>query len=274
MEIIGQIFREENYEVFRRLSDNRDVTQSRIDKLVASISEKYITNPIVVNEKMEIIDGQGRFDALRKIGKPIDYVIANGANITDCRRMNKYNTKWSGMDFATSYAKGGNENYKLFICVCKETKLPISTVLRLANKDSYHFRTNFNEGALKFKEEDAEKVRKAFSASNDIAEALQVNNRKNDAFYIAVKITIETDKYNHARMLKNCKLCRSSYSQMATLTDQLVEFERIYNYKVHTQNRLYFSDYMRNRGANVRNYVDMVVQNRREDDASTLKTIE
>ena len=65
MKIIGQVFEETNYDAFAKLPDNRDLSPGRLNKLIASISERYILNPIIVNEKMEIIDGQGRLNALR-----------------------------------------------------------------------------------------------------------------------------------------------------------------------------------------------------------------
>ena len=37
----------------------------------------FIKNPIVVNEKMEIIDGQGRFEVCKEKGLPIYYNIVN-----------------------------------------------------------------------------------------------------------------------------------------------------------------------------------------------------
>ena len=90
--VIGQIFEEENYDIFVKLDDNRDVLSGRLNKLIASISERYVLNPIIVNEKFEIIDGQGRYEALKKLNRPIHYIIAPGAASDDCRRMNKYNT--------------------------------------------------------------------------------------------------------------------------------------------------------------------------------------
>ena len=52
--------------------------------------------------------------------------------------------------------------------------------------------------------------------------------------------------------------------------DQLVEFERIYNYRSKKGGRLYFSDYMRNRGENVRDY-SKTYSPYNDTDVSTLK---
>lgn len=259
MKIIGQIFEEEDYRNFRRLPDNRDVLGQRVNKLIASINEHYVLNPIVVNEKMEIIDGQGRFDACKALGKPIHYIIAPGANSDDCRRMNKYNTKWSTLDFAKSYAKSNVSAYINLLSACKKTSLPIMRVLRLANHStknghSTEKMSGFEKGELIFSTEDVDTVVEIEKKVNEIIDALQFSGRKNEAFYISVKIASETNGYDHSRMIKNCKAQRSTYSQMSRLQDELVEFERIYNYKAGKNNRLYFSDYMRNRGANVRDY--------------------
>ena len=250
--VIGQIMEEPDYSRFHRLPDNRNVVESRVGKLVASISEKYILNPIIVNEKMEIIDGQGRYEALKRLGLPIHYIIAEGATSEDCRRTNKYNTKWSALDFAESYEKAGVESYVRLLKVCRKHGQPIKRVLRMANRgertinvNAKNGMTKFEKGELTFTEEDAAKAERALVLANEILSALQFTDRPNDTFYVAVKICCETEGYEHARMIANCRRNRSTYAQMSGIDSQLKEFERIYNYKTHTQNRLYFSDKLR-----------------------------
>lgn len=260
MKIIAQVFEEENYDCFRRLPDNRDVLGQRINKLLASIKERYVLNPIIVNERMEIIDGQGRFEACKALGKPIHYIISPGANSDDCRRMNKYNTKWSTLDFAKSYAKAGVASYKNLLLACKKTELSIGRVLRLANhgtkpsKGTHVEMSLYEKGLLEFDTSDVEKVVEIKAKIAEIKDALQFTGRVNDAFCTAIKVISETNGYDHDRMIRNCKAQRSSFAQMSRLVDQLIEFERIYNYKTRQSNKLYFSDYMRNRGINVRDY--------------------
>lgn len=256
--VIGNIYEERDYSKFRRLGSNRDVLSGRLNKLMASISEKYILNPIVINEYYEVIDGQGRFEACKALGKPIHYIIAKGATIEDCRRMNKYNSKWALTDFVDSYSKALNINYMVLKNTCEDTKMNLSRVLRLANRGGSERGGStkmsiIESGKLIFTAEDAKTVKMAVKAANEIREALQFTLRPNDAFYTSVKIAVETDGYDHDRMLKNCKACRSTYNQMSNLGAQLKEFERIYNYRSKA-GRLYFSDYMRNKGYNTRDY--------------------
>jgi len=257
--VIGKIYQTDDYGMFKRLPDNRDVLEKRVRKLVASISEKYLTNPIIVNENMEIIDGQGRYEALKHLGKPIDYIVVHGAGSEDCKRMNRFNTKWSTLDFAKSFAKAGNKAYITLLRGVNATNLPIGTVLRLANHGTKaggtsYAMSKFEKGLLDFTDLDYDKVIRVHKAADEITYALQTTHRRNDAFYTAVKIITETENYSHDKMLRNCAALRSSYNQMSALKDQLVEFERIYNYRTSGDKKLYFSDYLRGKGAAVRDY--------------------
>lgn len=108
-----EVYTTKNYDIFKRLVGNRDIPESRISKIVASIQEiGWIHNPIVVNEKMEVIDGQGRLTALQRLGMPVEYIIAEGAGSQECIYMNMNMVNWKQPDFIKSYAEQGNVNYQ------------------------------------------------------------------------------------------------------------------------------------------------------------------
>ena len=102
-----------NYDIFKRLVGNRDIPEARISKIVGSIQAiGWIKNPIVVNENMEVIDGQGRLTALQRLNMPVEYVIAEGAGTQECIYMNMNMINWKQPDFIKSYAEQGNVNYQ------------------------------------------------------------------------------------------------------------------------------------------------------------------
>ena len=112
----------DEYELFTRLKGNRAVTNKRIAIIKASIEQVgYISNPIIVNEKYEIIDGQGRFEVLRMLNMPIEYRIINGIGIEECRAMNLKPTSWTLQDFIESYAEFGDkdERYAAYVLLKK-----------------------------------------------------------------------------------------------------------------------------------------------------------
>lgn len=262
--IVANIYETNDYSLFHELDNNREVKRARVEKLIASFTEKEILNPIVVNEKLEIVDGQGRFEALKTLDRPIKFLVSPGATIEDCRRMNQYNTKWTTLDFVISFAMSGNENYIRLLQCRRITNLPFPLILRLVNKTEkmnvgrggrYKYSYNkLNAGVVLFDDDDQNTVVRLYNLALEIKNALQLSHRLNEAFYVAVKVMVETDGYDHEKMLKKCKLYKHKFTQMANLENALKEFSATYNQGTLQKNRLYFEDYMRDKGYNIKSY--------------------
>lgn len=99
-----------DYSLFRQLEGNRGLTHK--DKIIKSIKDVgYVPSPIICNEKMQVIDGQGRLEACKELDLPVYFIVIPGLGIEHCTRMNISMTNWSLHDFIESYAKQGNKNY-------------------------------------------------------------------------------------------------------------------------------------------------------------------
>lgn len=100
-----------NYDIFKKLEANRDATA--YNAIIKSIKEiGYVDNPIIVNENLEIIDGQNRLEAFRKMELPVPFHMVYGIGINEARTMNIFNTVWKLKDFVKSNSmsnKFGNE---------------------------------------------------------------------------------------------------------------------------------------------------------------------
>ena len=111
--VVYNVYITKDYSIFKRLVGNRDIPESRISKIVESIQTiGWVHNPIIVNENMEVIDGQGRLTALQRLKMPVEYIIAEGAGNKECIYMNMNMVNWALPDFIKSYAEQGNENYQ------------------------------------------------------------------------------------------------------------------------------------------------------------------
>lgn len=107
------VFITKNYGQFSKLKGNRPTAASRVNKIIRSIQDVgYITNPIIVNEKMEVIDGQGRLEAMKRLNLPVEYIVEKGAGINECVAMNINQTNWTTLDYVRSYAEQGIKDYK------------------------------------------------------------------------------------------------------------------------------------------------------------------
>lgn len=110
-----------DYSKFRTLEGNRDVGENRVRKIIASIKAVgYVVNPIIVNEKMEIIDGQGRLEALTRLRLPVYYLVVNGVGIKECISMNINQDRWHKIDYIKSYAKRGYPHYQVLLGAIEE----------------------------------------------------------------------------------------------------------------------------------------------------------
>lgn len=102
--------------IFKVLEGNRDTTAQRVKKIRQSmIDNGYIHCPIIVNEKMEVIDGQGRLEAEKSLGLPIEYIVFDGLTIKDCIALNVYQTGWTLKDYVESFADRGNKSYEFLL---------------------------------------------------------------------------------------------------------------------------------------------------------------
>lgn len=113
MKEVTTVYRTEDLSIFKTLLGNRAVKENRKQALIESIDKHgYITNPIIVNERYEVIDGQGRLAACKELNSPIDYIIVPNISIDECRILNMNMKNWMVIDFIKSYAEKGNKDYQ------------------------------------------------------------------------------------------------------------------------------------------------------------------
>ena len=121
-----------NYKQFKLLKNNRKLDRKHVNRLVDAIKENpeiLKVQPILVNEKFEVIDGQHRFTAAKELGLPIHYTVVEHLDIDTARKMNTVQKNWNWADFAHSYAQAGNVNYKAYLKFKEEHPSIASTVV-------------------------------------------------------------------------------------------------------------------------------------------------
>jgi len=80
-----------NYEIFTFREDNREkIDKKHLARLVESIKSRNLLElrPIMVNEKLEIVDGQHRLLAAKQLGYEIYYQKEENLDCADIVRMN------------------------------------------------------------------------------------------------------------------------------------------------------------------------------------------
>lgn len=131
------IKRTTNYSKFNLSSTNREINEAHVRDLVSSISETNLLphNPIVVNADYEVIDGQHRLEAAKRLGLEIFYTVAPKTSIRDTRLINRTNRPWNLRNYLESYAKEGKPDYIALLRFCDKYGLPVSTGIEVCCGD-------------------------------------------------------------------------------------------------------------------------------------------
>lgn len=111
--VVNQIYRTTNYERFSIMEGNRKLNKMHQERLKKSIKEADLTesNPILVNENFQIIDGQHRFEVCKELKKPIHYILKMGYGLNEVQRLNANMKNWKLEDYVDGYCDMGKEEY-------------------------------------------------------------------------------------------------------------------------------------------------------------------
>lgn len=140
-----------DYGIFTFLKENRFVEEPKLHKMKESIKQKNLLRyaPIIVNESLEVLDGQTRLKAAESLKLPIYYIIARNLDCKETIKLLNINQlNWKPCDYLNLYAKGyENENYIRFSKFIKKYGLNIN-----AGKQLFNMRTRnaFNDGSFIF----------------------------------------------------------------------------------------------------------------------------
>lgn len=229
-----------NYDQFSFLPGNRELKPAHIRTLRESIKQnaglgRY--RPILVNHKMQIIDGQHTFKAREQENLPIYYLELPEGSLEDVQRLNSNAKNWSPVDYAQSYADLGNDNYAFYLELRAQFHLNHDVLLRYISLDLPISGEMFKKGQLMA----ANRER-----SRELAEMLsQVGHyypRYNiRSFALAFLQVSKEDGYDHRRMIDKLKLRGDTIADVGTRELYIVELENVYNWKCQNGNKLRFN---------------------------------
>lgn len=128
-EIAGIIYSTNDYDVFKIIEVNREIERSNVEKLKNSMQKKNLMCPVIVNEKMEIIDGQHRYMSWKELGEPIFYYIIEGASYEEMITLNVNKSSWILSDYLEHFVKVNKDAYFKFKNILTDYGVNISDLL-------------------------------------------------------------------------------------------------------------------------------------------------
>ena len=239
-----------DYSIFKKLEGNRPVANRRINKIIASIQNVgYITSPLIVNEKMEVIDGQGRLEALKQLGLPVEYIVHPGIGINECIAMNINQGNWSLKDYIESYSVRGNKSYQRLEQLIKDYPLAnldvIATAALRVNKITG---TMVKDGSLVLTEEKYNKAKERLDYAYEIFDLIDKTTVKGGLLNL-VQVMLYCYDYEEIdlkrlkdQIVKNIYLCRP-WNSIDTCFNEIEELynknisKKVYFYTLYRQEK-------------------------------------
>lgn len=104
----------DNYSMFRYMDGNRTINERTVKDIMSSIrTYGYLkSKPIEITPSHEVIDGQHRLEACKRLSMPIPYIVVDDDwNIQKVQRVNSVGHKWTLKDYIDSYVQMRDPSY-------------------------------------------------------------------------------------------------------------------------------------------------------------------
>jgi hypothetical protein len=229
-----------DYSQFKYILNNRDRNRGHIEALKKAFVENgnlTKVQPILVNERMEIIDGQHRFVAAKELGEPIYYTVWQGLGINDARQMNILHRSWTSDDFAQSYADGGDGNYKRYLDLREEYGYNHSITLAcIAGAEIKGAFAGFRQGEFVLTPEQYQEATKRLEQLSELEDIVPMTHQRE--FVYAFLKALDAPGYSQKRMVDKLTANAEMVRRYGSVQDYLRMLEEIYNYKMGDANRV------------------------------------
>lgn len=243
---VNKVYKTNDLSIFKVIGGNRVPNPQHIKRLKLSITTNgMLCNPILVNEKMEVIDGQHRLLACKECDSFIYFIILKNYNLNEVHTLNLNQKNWTKKDFMEGYADMGLESYiklKNFIennqdftfadsvSLCSNTATPASILHnnRLLKNDEFVSNAQvFTKGTWKGKD---------FELANEWADKIKLIKPYyigyNRTTFVGVMIGLfKNPLFDYSEFMHKVRLQPKSLVDCANSSQQRLLIEEIYNYK-------------------------------------------
>ena len=241
---VPEIHVTKDYSLFKKLKGNRDVDGIRKRKVRKSVQAVgQIPEPIVVNEKYEIIDGQARFEIYKELGLPVFYIIQEGSGLEECIAMNISGTNWKMDDYINSYAESGNTSYIILKSLIDEYPEILLTNVACAATGLFSLPGDaIKNGQIEITERDAAYARKILDYILEFMPTIK-DNRMDDSRTLvnALMFAYQCEEVDSDYLLNKFKQNYRKIGGYGKVDDCLENLSEVYNSRRKT-GRVYLRD--------------------------------
>ena len=231
-----------SYSSFKRINGNRDLSENNVKGIIKNIKEHGLKPTIIiVNEKMEIIDGQHRVEALKRLGLPILFQVHKGLGLEDCIAMNTQVLKWNSNDYVESYAELGNKEYmELQRLANLFPNFSRNNIVAIINNQSTNGVSSvLKNGTLKLKHKDKKAEVKLQFITDLMTKGLTNISGRKDSVYTTLARVMELPIIDCVRLEEQVIKYGYLMTDVVDIKNCLNKLEDIYNYRRVNKVRFY-----------------------------------
>jgi len=244
------IYETTDLSIFKFMEEgNRPIDWDHVKQLKERMGEKLLRTIIIVNKFMEIIEGQHRYTAIKKINEenllkglpliPIEFVICEDYGVEECCEYNGKGKNWTNKNIT----EGGKilkiEEYEIYDEFIKKFNLPHNVTIGLLTGETTNSKNSGDFKNLKLKIVD---INTSLDKANKIVEIVNTgvipigkSDQPISVFGLALLDIFKVEGYDHNKMITKCKEYvqreNRSLRRLTNITEPLIEFEDIYNHK-------------------------------------------
>ena len=236
--VANEVFETKEYSQFKTLKGNRELNLLHLGRLKISIEAKQLMIPIIVNEKLEVIDGQHRLQIFKELDLPVYFIIGQGYGLSECQIMNAENRVWKPEDFLKGYSDLGYIDYiKLGEFKEKYTFLSIKLcqILLSGGQVVRYISQSFKEGTFKIKDYES-----ACKIANKMIDFKNYEPFRQYNFLLALNTMFSNKQYKHERILQKLAYQGNRLVKEVSVNEYLKTLTAIYNYRMSTNDKVYF----------------------------------
>lgn len=237
----SEIKRTTDYDQFKLLETNRTINKSHMLTLGKSIAEKpelLKYRPVLVNENMEVIEGQHRLSAAKELGVPVYYQVGEGLSIQDTQRFNANQRNWTPLDYARSYAASGKPVYQTYIDLRIEYPYPHRTMMAYVSGFYGHDQNRkFNRGQLTMKYS-LEEVKQRLDQLTELVD-LVPQETHTVQLHAAVHQLLNHPDYEHEKFVKKLALYATKHIRRYSHVPEYARaLEAVYNERTSFEDQI------------------------------------
>jgi len=229
-----------DYSRFKTMDGNRDVSEKHVKTLISSMKRdnliKYQT--ITVNENFEIVDGQHRFEACKRLGIHVHYKIKAGSNYKTAGILNHASEEWKFINYLENFAINQHEDYIKLEAFQAKYNVSLKRLGYLMSKEQKKiFDEKFRTGEFVLID-NLEEISKKIENINEIIKFLETillldNTRflNTDNFWRALYFLLMEKDVDVKKFKEKLSMKHQSITQMSGYKDYVNNLIKIYDWK-------------------------------------------